>query len=428
MNKERLKKVKILFYPYRVAKKVVLESINFFYYITSLYYIKKNKKRVQKKIDNKEVMNAVFVVQYIPGWNKLEPVYNKMKDDVRFNPIIVCVPLNIQDHKLMDNKGNDTYKYFEEHGYTAIDALNSDGSWYDLKQLNPDYLFHSRPYNHFMPVPYTSGKIVKYALICNILYGLAISKNGQDVCLNKDYYRDVYMYFSLDETEKSFYENRFLLGAKSKIQKCFPFGGMGLEQILCFKQEKEENGFKKTVLWTPRWSTDAYIGGSNFFNYKDLVIELAKSNQDILFILRPHPLMFDNFIKTGEMTREEVDRFKEYCERQENIILDESKEYVDKFWNSDVLITDLSSIFLEYFITEKPIIYCHSSAKFQYTKISKETITACYEVENRDDLLRYFNMLITCNDKKKDVRKKYIDHYFGDVKNNSSNVIKVLLK
>ena len=69
-----------------------------------------------------------------------------MLKDQRFNPIIVCVPLNIQNHILLDDNGNDTYKYFIERGYKAIDALRDDGSWFDLKQLKPDYLFHSRPY------------------------------------------------------------------------------------------------------------------------------------------------------------------------------------------------------------------------------------------------------------------------------------------
>ena len=135
MNKEDLKKIKVLYYPYKAVKRIITGIIYYVQYTISLFFISKNKKRVDKKIDNNEVLNVVFVVQYIPGWNKLEPIYSKMQKDQRFNPIIVCVPLNIQNHILLDDNGNDTYKYFIEHGYKAIDALLDDGSWFDLKQL-----------------------------------------------------------------------------------------------------------------------------------------------------------------------------------------------------------------------------------------------------------------------------------------------------
>ena len=242
-------------------KQLGIGILNEVHYRISLHYIAKNKNHVKKKIDDGEVLNVVFIVQYIPGWNKLEPIYAKMKRDAHFHPVIVCVPLNIQKHKLLDNNGNDTYQYFVEHGYEAINALNEDGGWVDLKNLQPDYLFHSRPYNHFMPKCYTSGQIRKYTLICNVLYGANLTKNGEDVTLNKNYYRDVAIYFSFDANEQLFYENRFTLGCKRGVQECFPYGAIGLEQILCCKPgEKDEAGFEKTVLWTPRWSTDPYIG------------------------------------------------------------------------------------------------------------------------------------------------------------------------
>ena len=80
MNKEKFKEIKAIDYLYKiVVEKVIYGTLNFLNYSCSLYYIHKNKKRVQKKICNKEVLNVVFIVQYIPGWNKLEPIYSKMK-------------------------------------------------------------------------------------------------------------------------------------------------------------------------------------------------------------------------------------------------------------------------------------------------------------------------------------------------------------
>lgn len=428
MNKMQWKKIKLLYYPYKLAKKIVYRAIYRVQYACSLFFIKKNKKRVQKKIENGEVLNVIFVVQYIPGWNKLEPIYSKMKENARFNPIIVCVPLDIVDHKLKGNKINDTYQFFISHGYEAIDAIHGCGDWLDLKKLYPDYLFHSRPYNAFMPKPYTSSHIVKYALIANVLYGATLTKNGLDVVIGENYFKNVYSYFAFDIGEKKFYENRFKHGISTGVQRCFPFGAIGMEQIMHAKVEMRRSRFRITVLWTPRWSTDSYIGGSNFFNYKDVIIRLAKDHTDILFIFRPHPLMFGNFINTGEMTEKDVEEFKEYCNLGENIILDESKEYADKFWNSDFLISDVSGIVPEFFITKKPIMYCHTNTKFEFVDYAADMIRTCYEVRNSDDLVRYFTTLVSGNDYKKNERLACITQHFAGVQNNSSNILEELYK
>lgn len=214
---------------------------------------------------------------------------------------------------------------------------------------------------------------------------------------------------------------------KRGVQNCFPYGAVGLEQILCCKIDKtDDTCFEKTVLWTPRWSTDPYIGGSNFFEYNNLIFSLARKNPNILFVLRPHPLMFGNFIKTGEMTEQDVKQFKDYCQNENNIILDESKEYFNQFWNSDLLITDASGIVPEYFVTGRPILYCHSSANFIYNEYTLDIINTCYQVRSKEDLLHNFYRIIAGYDEKQNDRKALIRERYGDVQSNSRNILKVL--
>lgn len=425
--REKLKKIKLLYYPYRLLRYIKRSCLYHINYMKALCDIARNKKRIKQKLHQKEKINVLFIIQYIPSWNKLEPIYFRMKEDERFNPIIVCVPLNIQNNKLMDEyTDNDTYEYFVKHGYDVINALKRNRDWYNLKQLKPDYVFHSRPYNHFMPQCYTSDSIRKYALVCNVLYGANVSVNVQDITLNREYYKNVCYYFSFDVNEKKFFDRRFALGCKLGIQKSLPYGAIGLEQMLQARNIQKNYTFKKVVLWTPRWSTDSYVGGSNFFNYRNTILNLARENKDILFILRPHPLMFDNFIKTKEMTEKEVRGFKQYCNNENNIILDESKEYADKFWNSDMLITDASGMVAEYFITEKPILYCHSNVQFNYVDYAKDMIKSCYEVNNKKELTDYFYQLVSGEDVKLEDRKKCIDAYFADTQNNSTKILNTL--
>lgn len=424
MSKGKLEIIELIYYPYKLVKRI----LGYIRYLISLFCISQNKKRVRNKIAQNEVLNVIFLVQYIPSWIKLEAVYSKMQKDKRFNPIIVCVPLNIQNHKLMDDNGNDTYRYFVEHGYNAIDALADDGSWFDLKQLNPDYVFHSRPYNYFMPKDYTSGRIVKYALICNVPYGAGTTKEMCEVGINNDYFYNVFCFFSTDEGEKEYYKKRFYTGFMLGVTTCYPYGAIGLERMLKKRSYKATVPFKKTIIWTPRWSTDPVVGGSNFFNYKQLILDIAKEQPDVLFIIRPHPLMFDNFIKTGEFTAQEAAQFKDYCSREKNIILDQSKEYTETFLFSDFLVADISSIIPEYFVTQKPIIYCRSNIDFHYTKAAREMLDSCYSARNSTELRELIFRLINDEDTKSDERRSCIEKHFSYVVNNSENILKALAK
>ena len=40
------------------------------------------------------------------------------------------------------------------------------------------------------------------------------------------------------------------------------------------------------------------------------------------------------------------------------MVIDNQRGYVDTFWGADVLITDISSMMMEFFVTGKPIIFC----------------------------------------------------------------------
>lgn len=394
--------------------------------INSLYYIKKNIDKVSKKVQNDEKLTVLFIVQYIPAWNKLEPIYQKMRNSDRFNPIIVCVPLNVENHILLnDDFHNDTYEYFIQNNYECVNCLYENGNWVDLKLFEPDYVFHSRPYNYCMPKCYTSGEIKKYALICNVLYGVNTTKNCQNVTLNRDYFNDTFCYFAFDTSDQEFYIQRFKKGILLQVQKCLPYGAIGLEQMLKVKSENYNKKFKKTILWTPRWSTDSSIGGSNFFKYKETILILAENNHDVRFIIRPHPLMFNNFINTGEMTKEEVSNFKKYCSNTINIELDEKKEYSDTFWESDILITDNSGIVPEYFVTLKPIIFCHSDI-FQYTAGMEKIVETTYQAFDSNDINRYFNQLIMDNDYMIKQRREKCKCLFPDIEKLSDKVLEVL--
>ncbi len=378
---------------------------------------------------NGDKLRVGFMCQYIPAWGKMEPVYRAMKADSRFEVFLLCVPIGIQNNRLInpEDTANDTYEYYVNHGCEAVNTLIGRSKWLDLESLNLDYIFFSRPYNHYMPKQYSSRKLSRYTKICVLLYAYTLLEETYSSTLNKDFFRNVYLYFAENKFSMRKNINHFKLRHRLGIQKSVFRGMPGLENILKAKGapspawEFSDNVFR--VIWTPRWTTDKSMGGSNFFVYKDSMLDYADGHRDMDFLFRPHPLAFDNFLKTGEMSREEVEAYKDRVNQTQNVSLDTEKEYAATMWSSSVLVSDISSVISEYFITGKPIIYCASNVEVELGEWAKTLIDGCYAVYNEKELFDKLEQLRNGEDILHDKRQSLIRTVFGEHVEASSNLV-----
>ena len=140
--------------------------------------------------------------------------------------------------------------------------------------------------------------------------------------------------------------------------------------------------------------------------------------------------MFDNFINTGVMTRNEVTEYKRQCELRENFSLDSEKEYHATFWNSSVLICDYTSMLIEYYVTGKPIIYPTYDESIVYTDLMNAMLEGCYIVHDENELREIFGNLVRGIDPLAKKRKAVIENVLAGNENNnaSENVKRILLE
>ena len=362
-----------------------------------------------------------FLCQYIPSWVKLQPIYEMMRADERFEPLLICVPSCIKDGVLTENDGkNDTLDYFMEHGYPeAINALQADGSWLDLKSMNLSYVFYPRPYDIYMPECYQSRNVYRHSKICLILYGMNVTQEVVRVTLNRNFFRHVYCYFAeLPYPCEQNRKNGWLLHGLD-LQFSHYYGIPGVETIRAAREQAQpawdfaqEGQFR--VMWTPRWTTDLALGGSNFFTYYQFLLDYARDHSDFAFLFRPHPLAIPHFLETGELTQEQADAFLATCAELNNVALDGEKEYSATFWGADVLITDISGIIPEYFATGKPMIFCASNMHLTLEKTTQKMVDASYVVNNIQELEACLADLKQGIDPKAQQRQEILDQYFGE--------------
>lgn len=365
------------------------------------------KKLSKRKNDIKKPIRIIFICQYVQAWDKMKSVFELMLNDERFDADILAVPdiNNVTDEK--------NYNYFKSlYGEKkVVNAKLADG-WYDIKKENPDYVFYQRPYDQYLPKEYKSRTVSEYAKICHLVYGYLITETNKDICMNKLFFRNVYYYFAENSMCKEFNIKRFKKSHKKGYRKTVDIGYPILEHFMKQKskyEKKDNNGYK--VLWTPRWSESSETGGSSFMKFKDEIIKLPKEDKDLQVVFRPHPMTFDHFISVKKMTREQADEYINIYKNDEKLQYNDTAEYVDIFWGSDALLTDVSSIIVEYFITGKPIVYCDTGAVPD--EFFKEMLKVMYVVKTYEEAKEKLLMLKTGKDPLKEERQKKVNELFG---------------
>lgn len=384
----------------------------------------------ERRIRREGPIRVGFLCQYIPAWTKVASVYEQMKADPRFEPVLLCLPSGIEKNRLInpDSLENDTYDYFISKGYSeAVNTLIGKETWLDLKELNLAYIFYPRPYNALIPASYSSRIVSRYSRICILMYGPATTEEITRTVLNRPFMGSVYFYFAETPFSRqiNIRNNRFPHWLGLQHSECH--GLPVLEQLAKAKGQPSDSwNFSKNefrAIWAPRWTTDKEDGGSNFFTYYKSLPAYAAEHPDMDFLFRPHPLTFQNFIKTGEMTPQEVEEFKAVCQSLPNLRLDQQPQYEATFWNSSVLISDISAIMPEYFTTGKPLIFCASNMELNLADYMKKMIKGCYVVYNEQELFACLDRLRAGDDPLYEDRQALITEVFGTSSENASKRI-----
>ena len=66
------------------------------FFVSNFMSYLRMKKLASKTYQNNEKIRVVFLCQYVQAWNKLKPVYERMRTDERYEAMIVAVPYDIK--------------------------------------------------------------------------------------------------------------------------------------------------------------------------------------------------------------------------------------------------------------------------------------------------------------------------------------------
>ena len=382
------------------------------------------ENRILLKKINKQKLHIVLIAFEPATWSLLQPLYKTFSKSEKVIVTIIVIPYMHSTLPKGTYKDNGLKEYLNDMGIPYIYGYNKNtNEWIDLFDLKPDYVFYQTPYNGMYPDVLKSDYVSQFAQICFIPYATILMKGKiEETVYPIDFFKDsTYLFIENDINKNIITEYFSIKGTLFLEKKIIVTGSTKIENLYTLINDRSLEKDIFTILWLPRWNT--HEGMCTFFDYYDILLAYVQEHENIRLIFRPHPLTFQNFIHTGEMTLAEVSKVKETFSTP-NLILDENPDYVTAFNTANVLVADPTSLIYEFFTTQKPIIYTRKIDILN--AFGAELEKGCYSVTNAEELKNCLDNLVLKNDRLAKTRSDIIQRYFDKNEKASEQILDIL--
>ncbi len=374
--------------------------------------------RVEKQLRNKvrrgEKIKVAFMVS-LSTMFPARPLFEYLYENRIFDLTLLVVPdYRFDAHDQLENARKNMQKTIDEFSeyksVMVVSPLERETDTINLKDL-ADIIFPSVPYDvsHF-----------KYKLT-NLAY-----QGVLPAIVNYGFYRSYYdreyliashrssMYWRIfAETHYNFseYENFQWIKGRNVVLT-------GYCKMDAYTQELSARiEGKKTIMISPHHSVaggyNDTLGLSNFHKYADLFLSLPDEYPEVMFIFRPHPILFICLEAEGFWGKEKVREYISSMASKPNVIYSDGGDYFKEFALSDALIQDCGSYLVEYFYTKKPCCYMlkqSSDITEKFTELGQKCLGQCY-IAYDEQAIRNFveQVVIKGEDYMKDEREKFAE-------------------
>lgn len=392
-------------YIFKTAKPMIEDSNSnkhwFSDYIQSLKYEAKYK---QHKSSPKT--RVVFAVHFLFSFSALETIYYAMMKNNHFDPIILLMPTT--------QPGIDKQMYYENGLIEEIEKKGmkyhlayENGRWKNILMFEPDFVFFQTPYYGQRHPMYNANLALSYPKIIYTPYGPWIMdksvKEYIDCGIDKPYFNNLWRFFAdkltieLLEYAAPEYLNITVESGSPKVD----FHAVELvNKNYCWKNMDDQS--RKKIIWLPRWGIKD--DRTSFLDYYEYFLELIDKNDKIDFVMRPHPFLFKDLVRSGAFKKHQLESMISAFDEADNSAIDYHCDYREGLVSCDFIVADFTSIIYEYLPSGKPIIY----TKKDNTLVDKRIMDSCYVVSNLQELQATINMLLSGKDELKEQRLSLI--------------------
>ena len=329
-------------------------------------------------------------------------------------------------YKYAIEQNDNIKKYFtvsDEFGeFTRLSKLPNVIKFYSIKQrfiyLFAEKIISSHPDENILN-PFMGKNVTSYSGLINsdkIFLQHGVTKDNVSSWLRK-FDKNVKLITTVADAEKeSFLDYGYNYSEKTIQTLGFPR----------FDNLKTDHETKRQILIAPSWRSELhnmtvkYIMASKFFktinsliNSREL-IELAEK-YDYKIIFKPHPMVYE---------------YIELFDTNDYVEIDEKTTYQQLFKDSDLLITDYSSIAFDFSYMKKPIIYYQHDDDYNFKEgyFKYKTMGFGEVIDDEENLILIISDYLKNNCQIKDEYSKRVDTFYKyNDKNNCKRVYETIL-
>lgn len=298
-------------------------------------------------------VRAVFFAELGEKWDAMESVYEYMRDDPRFDPVVVLTPV----FRITDENGERRQDVIYRDYLTPLQIPFLPYDQYRIEEDCPELAFISQPYESCTLQQFWPETIAKYSRLVYLPYFLPsiVLKDYPSVLCQMPVYNAAWKVIGAGEKHHRYYQKHARHGGGNMLVTGVP----KMDTIIRAREEgvplpsgwKGIKG-KKTFLWNS-WF-DVHLSSLRFF---EEIFGWFQQHTDCALIWRPHP-MTETVTKVYFPDRTAyLQRCKERIKAAPNTVLDEETAFLASFVYSNAQISDHSSMMQQYLPMNKPLLW-----------------------------------------------------------------------
>ena len=362
--------------------------------IQQLRLIKQAANETQKKIATPvNRVRCVFLVHVIEAWDALIDVYQAMRNDARFEPLVATINRRFpgeagyggeaETSQALTAAGIPHIRLGMGNSYEALDILRG---------VMPDVVFRQSHWDDDIPPAFSTSELA-FTRLCSVPYGTsivqrfgiheAVSSEVSHLAFDQPYHRQAWRVFCETEITRDYFQsfahsnpNKFILSGYPKLERLL----RGADNPHWPIANSKPGAFR--VIWAPHHSVGRnWLGFGVFHQMFREMLNWARSSPDIEFVLKPHPALARMAVSEGNVPREECDAFFAEWSALPNCCVAHG-QYAELFAASDLMITDGLSFLTEYHLFRKPLIFFDSREHVPFNRLGQMAADSAHTVTN----------------------------------------------
>lgn len=354
------------------------------------------KPSILRRVREQDRITVVFFAINVAMW-KYDGFFRLLLQDPRFNPVIVSFLYPADTQEGHRRAQEEMKSYFSSKGYPYYDSFDfSSGRWLDIKQLNPDIVFYTQPYDDGFDA-YRIRSLWNRCLFAYIPYCYHMEDDAG--FYNRLLHNVAWRIFYPTEHHRQIAMRHSLVGGRNIVVSGYPMADRLLEDSPADASmwKVQDEGVKR-VIWAPHHSIlkDQGLGYSRFLELADGMTSLARKYDGRLqFAFKPHPRLRSMLEKDPSWGVEKTDAFYRLWASMPNTVYVDG-DYVELFRSSDAMVHECSSFMGEYLFFGKPVMFAgnYGSAMSHLNDFGKACLECHYKGESIEEIQAFLDDVV----------------------------------